>query len=98
MNGITLKKKMNPLRRPCEDPSHALNGQLILKQITLTSAGNLEEEEIADVRLDCQFCGRLFNPESHAKHQNKCNTVYMSRRLPFISNKQRMQAMPVRQA
>ena len=35
---------------------------------------------VADDRQPCQYCNRLFNPVSYAKHQNKCASVFMGLR------------------
>ena len=51
------------------------------ENITLIEADS--EESVPDTRENCQFCGRLFWPGLHAKHQKLCPKVFMSRRPVF---------------
>ncbi len=50
------------------------------------------KEESKDPMYLCANCGRKFNSiESHSKHYEACEKVFMSKRQPFDSKKQRME-------
>lgn len=57
MHGINLKRKVN-FKRKIQD------GMAVTEVV---EHGN-DKRIIPDNRLDCQFCRRLFKPESHAIH------------------------------
>lgn len=40
-------------------------------------------EVTLDNRIQCVHCNRFFNPQSHIKHSNICNKVFMMRRNNF---------------
>lgn len=95
MKGINLRKKVNFTRKICQNEGMgALHGEPIITIIEHLDEDEDREPEIAlDARLQCQYCNRFFNPESHAKHQNKCSSVFMGlkhKRQPFQSIAQRL--------
>ena len=89
MSGIVLKRKTNFKRETFDFEGHPLDGQPIIRVITADQNED-EEEIVADSRIDCQFCGRFFVPESFPVHQKACKEVFMGRRRPFLSGYQRL--------
>jgi len=89
MKGINLRRKVNFIRKICKDEAMGeLHGQPIVTIIEDNGEEDAEPQVVADDRLQCQFCNRFFDPESHPKHQNKCASVFMgvqNRRQPFQS-------------
>ena len=93
MKGINLRKKVNFARKIYQDAGE-LHGEPIITIVeNLGEDENSEPQVVLDARLQCQYCNRFFNPESHAKHQNNCSSVFMglkNKRQPFSSMAQRL--------
>ena len=72
--------------------SHQLEEQQALEAYSdARSIENGRVKVIADSRLQCYHCHRLFWPESHARHEPLCQRVFMaSQRSQFISMEQRL--------
>ena len=61
--GISLKKKVNMKRTVCNNGPEEIKDKFII-----TIVEEDKEEVVMDPRLECQFCGRLYNPESFIVH------------------------------
>ncbi len=80
MVGINLKRKVN-FKRKMKDG---------VAVVEIIEAKDKPAKLVPDNRLDCQYCRRLFQPDSHSIHQKVCNNVFMKRRDLFESVMQRM--------
>ena len=96
MKGINLKKKVNFQRKFGKEGEFAGQPITIIREITGAKpdpSGEIEETTVVDSRLPCQYCNRLFEPDSLVKHQKKCPSVFMGiqdKRPPFHSIGQRL--------
>ena len=86
MYGINLKKKVNFKQSIYRGNEEEFKDQYIIEE----HEPDKEPVFVIDSRVKCQYCGRLFLSELHAKHQNVCNKVFMGRRIPYDSQAQRL--------
>ena len=73
-------------RRPCPRPPQALGSILEKGQVTKQDIHNFNvksfDSYVEEALVECEYCGRRFNPKSLVPHQKACKTSPMIRKPP----------------